>query len=175
MMSRVDSIQYGEGEGYKTVKLPYGEDEEISMYLILPDESVSINEFIKTMDSTKWKSIKESIVKEDDLKLQIPKFKLEYGVKELNQSLSNLGMGDAFSKGADFSNIGKDIYLSSVFHKAVIEVNEEGSEAAAVTGMEMKAESFVEPKSFIADRPFMFLIVDEEMESILFMGKVLSL
>ena len=72
---------------------------------------------------------------------------------------------------ADFSGIRDNIFISRVLHKAVIEVNEEGSEAAAVTVVEMKLTAIQEPIEFIADRPFIFIIMDEETETVLFLGK----
>jgi serine protease inhibitor len=103
--------------------------------------------------------------------LQLPRFKLEYGIKNLNQSLTSLGMGEAFTAKADFSGIRQEVCISRVLHKAIIEVNEEGSEAAAATAVEMQVSAAVEPLAFIADRPFLFLIAEEETGTILFMGK----
>lgn len=171
LMSRKDGIEYGEGQDYKAVRLPYG-NKKTSMYLILPDKKMSINDFINDVNLKKWKSIKESISEEDDVMLKIPKFKMEYGIKELKKSLSNLGMKEAFTESADFSGIGDDILISSVKHKAVIEVNEKGSEAAGVTVVEMNKTSMpLDPIEFIANRPFMFIIADDVHDSILFMGK----
>jgi serine protease inhibitor len=110
------------------------------------------------------------------VELKLPKFKLEYGIKDLNDSLISLGMESAFSDAADFSGISEGILISSVLHKAVIEVNEEGSEAAAATavGMEL-ADALEDQITFIADRPFVFLIIDDTTGIIMFMGKVLSI
>jgi serine protease inhibitor len=83
-------------------------------------------------------------------------------------------MGEAFSDSADFSGIRDGIYISRVLHKAVIEVNEEGSEAAGATVVEMKEATAVDPIIFIGDRPFLFIIADDETWSILFMGKLMD-
>lgn len=176
MMKKTADLGYGEGQDFQVVRLPYGNG-KVSMYCILPDKNVPVNSFINGMDVSKWSEIKKSISKEKDVILEIPRFKIEYGIKDLNSSLTALGMGEAFSDLADFSGIRskRDVCISKVFHKAVIEVNEEGSEAAAVTGVEAVltcAELPVDPKSFIADRPFVFLIADDESGSILFMGKL---
>ncbi len=80
-------------------------------------------------------------------------------------------MASAFGPSANFDNIRDNIFISRVLHKAVIEVNEEGSEAAAVTVVEMKESAVEEPIRFIANRPFLFLINDESTDTILFMGK----
>jgi len=104
--------------------------------------------------------------------IQIPKFKLEYGIKKLNDSLSALGMAEAFTNTADFSGIREGIFISRVLHKAIIEVNEEGSEAAGATVVEMKESAAENPTTFIANRPFIFVIEDNEVETILFIGKL---
>lgn len=173
MMSLKDRVLYTEGDDYKAVKLPYGNG-KISMYIMLPDEDVSINEFIEDMTVEKWNDIRNNVMETDDVLLQIPRFELEYGIKNLNDSLKALGMEEAFSENADFSGIREGIYISRVLHKAVIEVNEEGSEAAAVTVVEMTESAAMEPITFIADRPFMFIITDDTTESVLFMGKLLN-
>jgi serine protease inhibitor len=153
------------------VRLPYGSG-KISMYCILPEETVSINEFIASLDAEKWNIIKNSISEREQVQLQLPRFKLEYGIKNLNDSLTALGMGEAFTDTADFSGIREDICISRVLHKAVIEVNEEGSEAAAATVVEIRETAAVEPLAFIADRPFVFIISDDDTGTILFMGKL---
>ena len=87
----------------------------------------------------------------------------------------DLGMGIAFTDNADFSGMHPDLYISKVDHKAVIEVNEKGSEAAAVTVVEMKLTSApADPIEFTVDKPFFFVIADDRTGSILFMGKVVN-
>jgi serine protease inhibitor len=173
MMSRKDDVEYGEIDNVKVVKLPYGK-EKISMYCILPEECVNINDYINQFDVRKWNELKDSLSKTGDVILQIPRFKIEYGIKNLNDSLTALGMGEAFSQSADFSGIREGIFISRVLHKAVIEVNEEGSEAAAVTVVEMMEAAALEPARFIADRPFIFIIADDETGTIIFMGKLMD-
>ena len=133
--------------------------------------------FITDLDIERWIAIKESISEQEDVQLRLPRFKLEYGIKNLNDSLKALGMGEAFSKTADFSGIRNGIFISDVLHKAVIEVNEEGSEAAAVTAVEVAEEesAAVEPLTFIADRPFVFIIADDVTGTILFIGKLFDM
>ena len=106
---------------------------------------------------------------------------MEYGIKLLNNALAKLGMGIAFGSGADFSGISgypdPDMFISKVLHKAVIEVNEKGSEAAAVTVVEMEETAAMpveEITEFIVDRPFFFVIADDRSGSIIFMGKVVE-
>lgn len=171
MMRRNGKVEYGQGDDFKAVRLPYGSG-KTAMYCILPGNSASVNDFITDLDIEKWNEIKDSISEKNDVVLQLPRFKLEYGIKDLKGSLASLGMAEAFSDKADFSGIRDDITISSVLHKAVIEVDEKGSEAAAATVVEMRGTSVSEPITFIADRPFVFLIADDETGTILFMGKV---
>ena len=98
----------------------------------------------------------------------LPRFKLEYGVN-LNDTLKALGMEIAFIGGADFSGMAPNLLISEVKHKTFVEVNEEGTEAAAATGVTI-LESV--PPDFRVDRPFFFAIYDAETETILFMGTV---
>lgn len=171
MMSRKGKVEYGQGDNFKAVRLPYGSG-KTAMYCILPEEAVSINDLIAGLDADRWKVIRDSISERDEVLLRLPRFKMEYGIKNLNDSLTALGMGEAFTDAADFSGIRKGVYISRVLHKAVIEVNEEGSEAAAATMVEMQEAALVEPLTFIADRPFVFVIADDETGTILFMGKL---
>lgn len=173
MMNRKGKVEYGEVEGTKVVRLPYGKG-KVAMYCILPNQERNINDFIEEFDIEKWNELKEDISEKKDVILQLPRFKLEYGIKSLNDSLTALGMGEAFSDTADFSGIRDGIKISKVLHKAVIEVNEEGSEAAGVTSVIMVGGAATEPTMFIADRPFIFLIADDETGTILFMGKLLD-
>lgn len=172
MMSKKDRIEYGENEDFKVVRLPYGK-EKISMYCVLPAENTSINDFIQTHNTDKWELIKNSVYKADDVYLNIPRFKMEYGVNNLNDCLSSMGMDEAFSPNADFSRISEGmLYIDNVLHKAIIEVNEEGSQAAAATVVATAGSMPLEPASFIADRPFLFIITDDVTGAILFMGKL---
>ena len=176
MMRRNGSVEYGEGEDYQTVRLPYGEKENTAMYVILPkDEGQDINEFLGTMDEEKWQDIRGSVSSSDDVELQIPRFEMEYGIKSLKNALIRLGMEEAFDMYANFDGIRPGIFIEDVLHKAVIEVNEQGSEAAAATVVIVAESAVMDPPSFIADRPFLFVIANEEADSILFMGKVQSL
>lgn len=174
MMDRKGEIEYLDEENYKAIRMPYG-DGKTAMYCILPDEGEDINTFISEFTEEEWGNLKSGLLPMDDLIVQIPKFKMEYGIKELNSALTALGMGEAFQPVvADFSGIADDVWIDAVLHKAVIEVNEEGSEAAAVTVVEMRTTAIVEPITFIADRPFLFIIADDEEGTILFMGKLVS-
>lgn len=174
MMWMNDTIHYYKGDNYKSVKLPYG-DGKVSMYIVLPDEGEDINNHIETFNLKQYNEIKNNLKETEDLNLMIPKFKMEYGIKDITKELRALGMDTIFDERADLSSIREDIYVSSVLHQAVIEVNEQGSEAAGVTVVEVRTTSIREPVTFIADRPFFFFIGDEESDTILFMGKYLKI
>ena len=174
MMHIVEHYEYITGENFGMVRLPYG-DEKFSMYIVLPDEGVAVDSIVGFLDSYYYDNLRNSMA-EREIRLAMPKYKMEYGVKVLNDVLTELGMGIAFGPEADFSGINPGIFISEVMHKAVIEVNEKGSEAAAATVVAM-AESAMpveEIVEFVVDRPFFFVIADDRSGEILFMGKVME-
>jgi serine protease inhibitor len=170
MMYKQDEIEYFSNMTYKAIRMPYG-DEKIAMYVILPTENSDIIELTQTLNEDIFSEIKSSLTPIKDVIINIPKFKVSYGIKELKNQLIEIGMKLPFSPGADFSGIREGIFIDSVLHKAVIEVTEEGSEAAAATVVIMVESSALEPTSFIADKPFIFIIADDETDTILFLGK----
>ena len=107
--------------------------------------------------------------------IYLPKFKLEYE-KTLNRILQAMGMGIAFSEAADFTRInrGGSLFISNVKHKTFVEVNEEGTEAAAATSVEISLDSSIPPPAMRIDRPFVFLIRERTSGAILFMGKIVD-
>ena len=177
MMAQSGNYLYHRGDKFQAVSLPYGEG-GVSLYLFLPDKGSSLDEFLKGLSFQKWEGwINNFNDTPGDVKL--PRFKLDYG-ETLNDSLKAVGMGVAFNpREADFSGIRpeRDIYISQVKHKAVVEVNEEGTEAAAATSVGVTTTSIREPIerfSFIADRPFLMAIRDSKTGAILFMGAVME-
>ena len=180
MMWQKKEFSYYAEDSLSAIKLPYGK-EKMSMYIILPGKGISIDTVVESLNVDKWNSIKESFATRE-VSLTMPKYKMEYGIKSLKDALTSLGMGIAFdSELADFSGICKPgetpCFISDVLHKAVIEVNEKGSEAAAATVVEMRATAAMpaeEIVEFTVDRPFFFMIIDERTGSILFMGKVME-
>lgn len=172
MMIREDNYPFYFGEDFQAVSLPYG-DGRISMYIFLPNRDSDLNTFLDSLNAENWEQW-ISQFREQKIWVQIPKFKLEYGA-DLSDVLKVLGMEIAFDKNqADFSRISSDsdLYISRVDHKAIVEVNEEGTEAAAVTNIGIAVTSL--PPQFVADRPFFFAIRDNETKSVLFMGTVLD-
>jgi serine protease inhibitor len=175
MMAQSGNYLYHRGDKFQAVSLPYGKG-GVSLYLFLPDQGSSLDEFLKGFDYLKWEEwINSFNSAPGDVKL--PRFKLEYE-KTLNEPLKDLGMGAAFSaREADFSGARaeRDIYISEVKHKAVVDVNEEGTEAAAATSVGISTTSARRPQerfTFVADRPFLMAIRDSQTGAILFMGAV---
>jgi serine protease inhibitor len=177
MMEMSKKFIYRKGSGYQAVRLPYmGGD--LAMYVFLPDTNSSPAKLLQIMNGDKWRRVTMPGFSERDGLVVLPKFKLE-NTFELNQPLATLGMKTAFDKKkADFSGMfSEPHYISEVRQKAFIEVNEEGTEAAAVTAIDMPVASGTEPIppppfEMIVDRPFLFAIVDARSEMILFMGLV---
>ena len=166
MMRREGVYPYFRGENFEATSLPYG-DGRVSMYIFLPNPDSNLNEFLGNLNTENWKGwIAQFRDREHDMML--PRFKLEYEVN-LNDMLKAMGMEVAFSRGADFSGMGPNLFISEVRHKTFVEVNEEGTEAAAATAV-VVAES--EPPVFRVDRPFFCAIYDAETETILFMGTI---
>jgi len=175
MMAFKDMAEYESYVSEKVVgiRLPYGR-EKISFYAFAPIDwdYQPIDEFINSLDQESFDEIIGSFDKHELGGVHLPKFKLEYE-KELNEILKAFGMDKAFSGG--FDNMVKvdssaNPYISLVKHKSFIEVSEEGTEAAAATIVEIVDESM--PTTFMANRPFFFVIRDDRNGTILFMGKV---
>ena len=178
MMTRTGDYPYYENyeAKFQAISLPYG-DGRMSMYIFLPYPESDINTFLEGLNTENWERW-VSQLRDQEVFLSMPKFKLEYK-KTLNNPLQSLGMGIAFAPGlADFSQmadleaLGKNLYIGEVLHKAVVEVNEEGTEAAAVTSVGIRATSA--PPAFMANRPFFFAIRDNETKTVLFMGTVMD-
>ncbi|MCL5036152.1 MAG: serpin family protein [Chloroflexi bacterium] len=178
MMSQSGKYRYLENDGFQAVSLPYGKG-RMSMYIFLPKKD-GIDGFVKKLNSAEWENWMAGFsMTEGDI--TTPKFKMEYGL-ELSKALSAMGMGIAFDMGkADFTGMSApptDPYISKVMHKTFVEVNEEGTEAAAVTSVVMTLKSAVlePPKRFkmVVDRPFFCAIRDNRTGTILFMGNIVK-
>ena len=181
MMSRSGAYPVVSGDGFRATRLPYGEN-RVCMYIFLPNSDSSIHEFMEKLDSALWERYVGELVAMTELpqfslgevEMQLPRFKLEYDV-ELRDALSAMGMGVAFSPGAaDFSKMGPPpLWIDRVIHKSFVEVNEEGTEAAAATAVIMLDAAVEEdPFRFVVDRPFFFAIRDDDTGAVLFMGVV---
>lgn len=175
LMSRVGEFDYAEFPGVQLVELPY-KDERLSMLVILP-ESAKAMDGVEHMLSRKQLDLWIDMMSRERVRVSLPRFKLEWGARSLNKALIELGMTDAFDEvKARFTGIDGDaseLYISAVLHKAFVEVNEEGTEAAAATAVVMAARGLApKERHILVDRPFLILIRDRATGSLLFMGRV---
>jgi serine protease inhibitor len=173
-MRQETELNYYHNDLFQLVELPYG-DRNFSMLVFLPSAGKSCSDILAGMDNDSWNSWTGQLA-ETDVLVQLPKFKFET-FKLLNEYLSSMGMEIAFTDAADFTGINPagNLYISRVLHKTYIDVNEEGTEAAAVTAVEVGFTSVGPnpgPVRFIADRPFLFAIRENSTGSILFMGRL---
>jgi serine protease inhibitor len=175
MMSRAGDYAYYSDDEVQIARLPYGRD-KIAMYVFLPADGTSLESFTSSLTGEKLDAY-FTRMHETQLELQLPKLKLEYGKVDLKDALTNMGMGEAFdSNSADFSKIAdvapERLFIAFVDHKAVVEVNEEGTEAAAVTNVGISVTSAPVRTEFKVDRPYMFIIRDDRSGAILFSGLI---
>ena len=175
MMASHEEVKGYQGEDYISVCLPYGADERFAMIAVLPDD---MDAFIAGLDEQSFKDLTKVLLPVENPVINIPVFEMEQKVK-LNDVLIALGMDKAFSAGeADFTTMaGADVlWIDEVLHAAKITVDEEGTEAAAATSVGMSLRGMpMESFEFIADRPFLFFIMDTENDLVLFTGKVMDL
>ena len=160
-------------QNYAAIDLPYGQG-NYSMVVLLPNDDSSLNELINQLDNEEWSALMQNMGEPSAWNLELPKFKFEYE-NTLNNELIDLGLGVAFSDLADFTGINTNggLTISRVKHKTFIEVNEEGTEAAAATSVVVGVTS-VGPNTntFIIDHPFLFVIKEKYTNAILFVGTV---
>jgi serine protease inhibitor len=170
MMIQAGNFNYFSNDLFQAVDLPYG-DSLFSMTIILPNPGKNLEEVINQFDQENWDEWENSFkIKEG--KIWLPKFEIEYNLK-LNHILTSMGMGIAFSGGADFTKIYSPggIFISEVMHKTYIKVDEEGTEAAAVTSVEY-SRSIHSGFQLKFNRPFIYIIRERNSNTILFMGKL---
>ncbi|PMB22155.1 serpin family protein [Fischerella thermalis] len=175
MMSQKGKYKYYENEQFQAASLPYGKDGKFSFYVFLPKKNSNLKSFYENLNAENWeKWISQFSLREGLIRL--PRFKMDYEIT-LNTALEALGMGEAFTNKADFSQMGQNFQISEVKHKTFVEVNEEGTEAAATTSVGVTAVSATfnqQPFQMIVDRPFFCAIRDNQTGSILFMGAILD-
>ncbi|NWF61458.1 MAG: serpin family protein [Fischerella sp.] len=174
MMSQKDKYNYYENEQFQAVSLPYGKEAKISFYVFLPKQNYNLKSFYQNLNAENWEKWMSQFSQQEGF-IRLPRFKMDYEVT-LNEALKVLGMGEAFTNQADFSGIGENLAISDVKHKTFVEVNEEGTEAAATTSVGIVATSLPanEPFRMIVDRPFFCAIRDNQTGSILFMGSIVD-
>ena len=171
MMQQTHDFPYKETEDWQAIRLPYG-DGRMSLLIILPRKQSTIDTFIQQLakDSSPWQKSFDS----RHVHISLPRFTADYA-KTLNQALQTLGMSDAFDpRKADFSQMSTEpLYISEILHKTFLEVNEKGTEAAAVTAVLVPAAGTPSPPvDMTVDRPFFFAIEDTQSKAWLFLGTI---
>jgi serpin B len=175
LMHAVEDCQYAESDDFQLLELPY-EANQLSLIVLLPKRIDGLGDLEKkiTVDSLeKWRAQ----AKNHQVTITLPKFKTTAEF-DLEETLTKMGMPLAFTSKSDFSGITKDekLWISKVVHKAFIDLDEKGTEAAAATAVIMMRASAVirdKPKAtFKADHPFVYMIRDQATGSILFMGRL---
>jgi serpin B len=172
-MQRMDTLPYMANDLFSAIELPYGAG-DFSMYVFLPEAGHALEEIVNKLDKEIWEHWMKSFQVTQGVDIKLPRFKYEYEIM-LNDVLTTMGMGIAFTGAADFTGINKlgDLLIDYVKHKSFIEVNEEGTEAAAVTIVAIERTSAGPEKvPFYVNRPFMYAITEKQTGAILFLGTV---
>jgi serine protease inhibitor len=172
MMRQRGRFRYAKSQEYAVVALPYVDD-RFAMYCFLPDKGV--DPLVEELTKSSWSDLSLTL-RPTEGSVALPKFKFEYGAG-LKKELTNLGLGIAFDRHrAEFTGMidgPGNLYIGSVIHKTFLEVDEEGSTAAAVTGIQMRATAIMRPSeefNLVFDRPFVAAMADEKSGTILFVG-----
>jgi len=165
-------LNHLQNDNFALVQLPYS-DSNYCMTLLLPNENTTTNDLLTQLNSQNWKSWSTAL-QMDEVEISLPKFKYKFGTRNINSELQTMGLLKAFNANeADFSKISDiQIYISRVLHQAFIEVNEQGSEAAAATILEFENTSIGNDVKLVFNKPFIYAIEHKPTQSILFIGKV---
>lgn len=176
-MNRRGALSYAQTQTYQAVRLPYKGNKH-SMAVVLPSANTTMETLEKEFGSRGFDALYSGYSPE--VILSLPKFKATLGLS-LGSYLQKMGMPEAFTGAANFSKMAEanNLFISEVIHKAFIEIDEEGTEAAAATAVIMMEKSSIggerpKPIVFKANRPFLFYILDDETHSILFMGRMMN-
>ncbi len=178
LMRRLAQMSYAETPAYQAVDLPYG-NSAFSMTVVLPASGTNIDDFAASLTPSLWRLLTAGF-QPREVNLYLPKLRLDYE-RELNDDLKALGMVRAFDPGrADFSRMsaGPQLYITLVKQKTFVDINEVGTEAAAVTIVVTAAVSGPQPPPppvMRVDRPYIFVIRDRLTGSVVFMGKIVQI
>ena len=171
MMQVEEKFKVANNDSFSAVELPY-KNGKFSMLLFLPSEESSVDQLVQALDGETWNSWLEGFYKQEEVSVFLPRFEFEFE-RSLADDLKAMGLEIAFSDQADFSSISTiPLHIADVIHKTYIKVNEEGTEAAAVTAVIMELTSAGPINEIRLDRPFLFAITENSSKSIVFMGKV---
>lgn len=172
MMFLEENVAYFQNDIFSSIKLPYKND-KFSMTVLLPSKNKTVNDITNALSQENWTKWNKKYAVED-VNIFFPKFKFSFSQK-LNDILIKLGLGNAFSNKADFSNISDNTSskISKVLQKTFVNVDEEGTEAAAATVVVMALTSAAPSKKiFKVNKPFLFMITEKATNSICFIGKI---
>jgi serine protease inhibitor len=174
MMKRNGQYSYSNANGLESIRLPYA-DGTFAMYVVLPQDEARMRSFLDQVTSDSFSKLVSSLAAQKGT-IELPRFTLEYSAT-LNSILRKLGMGPAFDTGANFQGINKTrpLQISEIRHASFLKVDEEGTEAAAATGVGIRASAMrVEPPPFhmVVDHPFFLAIRDERNGQVLFTGMI---
>lgn len=175
LMHRHGTMSYAETPTYQAVDLPYG-DSAFTMTVVLPKTGTSVETLASSLDATSWSTLTAG-VHSADVDLFLPKLTMTWK-RELSPDLKALGMQVPFTANADFTRMssrGRELYISFVRQKTFVDINEEGTEAAAVTATGISVTSAPLTSVMRVDRPFMFVIRERLSGTVLFMGKVVKI
>lgn len=177
MMSQQAKIRSASLDGFTAFELPY-QGGDLSMVILLPEDQSGLPALEAKLNGAALNSWLNSLRRASETKtdVQLPRFKLSSQL-DLAQTLSAMGMPTAFGNQADFSGIdgSRELFIGAVVHQAVVEVNEQGTEAAAATAVTMTKGAVPKPLPLLrVDHPFVFLIRESETDSILFLGRVVD-
>lgn len=176
LMHREGRFNYFDGGSFQVLEVPY-KGKELSLIIFLPKDSGGLPVLEQSLTDSNLQQWLRQLVSVPKVIVTMPKFKVTQEF-ELGSTLSAMGMPQAFASNADFSGMTghRDFAISEVIHKAYIDLNEEGTEAAAATAVTMRALAMRAPEGpppvFRADHPFVFMIRDNRSASILFMGRM---
>ncbi len=176
LMHREGRFNYFDGGTFQILEVPY-KSKELSMIVFLPKDPGGLPALEQSLTNSNMQQWLKQMVSVSKVIVTIPKYKMTQQFS-LGSTLSAMGMPEAFGASADFSGMTghRDFAISEVIHKAYVDVNEEGTEAAAATAVTMRALAMrapeAQPPIFRADHPFVFMIRDNRSASILFMGRM---
>jgi serine protease inhibitor len=175
MMKKEEKLDYSTNSLFSAIKMPYGKG-QYNMIVMLPAEGKNSHDLINSLSATNWNNWMKGFEVKNPVVVTMPRFKFSFETK-LNSVLTEMGMIKAFEPNvADFSKISaENLFISSAVHKSFIDVNENGTEAAAVTSITFSNTSIGNepPKTyFTVNKPFVFAITEKDTDAILFMGEV---
>lgn len=168
------TLPHYRGDGFQALDLPYG-DSLYALTVLLPDAGRDVNALVAALDAEAWAGVLDGLAPQN-VEVGLPRLKLTYSAF-LNDPLKRLGMGLAFTGAADFRGISRtgNLFISFVKQDAFVEMNEKGTEAAAVTVVGIEVTSVPPPPPrFVADRPYVVVLRERTTGAILFAGRILD-